>query len=170
MAEKSSWDQANRRQKLGFVWGNRKKISQIIKDYSYLPFFLLIILWIHRKFEQIERVGVKDRVVFVPTILQGCQFIQTPIRASSLAFRFSLSGIANNEKFGIQEQRSSIKCVMNAWSICYYFLKAHKTSPLRASCFKVFSFFYPDTCTVQCTMHTYIFRPSLHTDSSLKPQ
>jgi hypothetical protein len=45
MAEKSSWDQANRRQKLGLVWRNRKKISQIIKDYFYLPFFLLIILW-----------------------------------------------------------------------------------------------------------------------------
>ncbi len=27
------------------VWRNRKKISQIIKDYFYLPFFLLIILW-----------------------------------------------------------------------------------------------------------------------------
>jgi hypothetical protein len=40
MAEKSSWDQANRRQKHGFVWRNRKKISQIIKDYFYLPFFL----------------------------------------------------------------------------------------------------------------------------------
>jgi hypothetical protein len=45
MAEKSSWDQANRRQKLGLVWRNRKKISQIIKDYFYLLFFLLIILW-----------------------------------------------------------------------------------------------------------------------------
>jgi hypothetical protein len=48
MAEKSSWDQANIRQKLGLVWRNRKKISQIIKDYfnKYfnLPFFLLIIL------------------------------------------------------------------------------------------------------------------------------
>ncbi len=47
MAEKPSWDQANRRQKLGLVWRNRKKISQIIKDYFYLPFFLLIILWCH---------------------------------------------------------------------------------------------------------------------------
>ncbi len=44
-AEKSSWDQAIIRQKLGLVWRNRKKISQIIKDYFYLPFFLLIILW-----------------------------------------------------------------------------------------------------------------------------
>jgi hypothetical protein len=34
MAEKSSWDQANRRQKHGLVWRDRKKISQIIKDYS----------------------------------------------------------------------------------------------------------------------------------------
>jgi hypothetical protein len=45
MAEKPSWDQAKRRQKPGLVWRNRKKISQIIKDYFYLPFFLLIILW-----------------------------------------------------------------------------------------------------------------------------
>jgi hypothetical protein len=45
MAEKSSWDQTNIRQKLGLVWRNRKKISQIIKDYFFLPFFLLIILW-----------------------------------------------------------------------------------------------------------------------------
>jgi hypothetical protein len=44
MAEKSTWDQANRRQKHGLAWKNRKKISQIIKDYFYLPFFLLIIL------------------------------------------------------------------------------------------------------------------------------
>ncbi len=36
--------QANRRQKLGLVWRNRKKISQIIKDYFYLLFLLLIIL------------------------------------------------------------------------------------------------------------------------------
>ncbi len=40
-----SWDQANRGEKLGFVWRNRKKISQIINDYLSLPFFLLIILW-----------------------------------------------------------------------------------------------------------------------------
>jgi hypothetical protein len=46
--EKPSWDQANRRQKHGLVWGIRKKISQIIKDYFYLPFFLLIILWLKR--------------------------------------------------------------------------------------------------------------------------
>jgi hypothetical protein len=31
-------------QKLGLVWRNGKKISQIIKDYFFLPFFLLIIL------------------------------------------------------------------------------------------------------------------------------
>jgi hypothetical protein len=34
----------NSRLKLGLVWRNRKKISQIINAYSYLPFFLLIIL------------------------------------------------------------------------------------------------------------------------------
>jgi hypothetical protein len=30
----------------GLVWRNRKKISQIIKDYFHLQFFLLIILWL----------------------------------------------------------------------------------------------------------------------------
>jgi hypothetical protein len=42
-------DQTNRQQKLGLVWRNRKKISQIIEDYFYLPFFLLIILWSQTK-------------------------------------------------------------------------------------------------------------------------
>jgi hypothetical protein len=45
MAGNFSWEQANRRQKLGLVWIIRKKISQIIKDYFHLPFFHLIILW-----------------------------------------------------------------------------------------------------------------------------
>jgi hypothetical protein len=40
----SSWDKANVWQKLGLFWRNRKKISQIIKDYFHLPSFLLIIL------------------------------------------------------------------------------------------------------------------------------
>jgi hypothetical protein len=53
MAGKFSWDQANRRQKLGLVWRIRKKISQIIKDYFYLPFFLLIILW-NERYEDIN--------------------------------------------------------------------------------------------------------------------
>jgi hypothetical protein len=44
LAEKSCWDHTNIRQKLGLVWRNRKKISQIIKDCFYLQFFLLIIL------------------------------------------------------------------------------------------------------------------------------
>ncbi len=46
MAEKSSYRtrQANIRQKLSLVWKNRKKISQIIIDNFYLPFFLLFIL------------------------------------------------------------------------------------------------------------------------------
>ncbi len=42
-----AWDLANRWQKLGLVWINRKKTSQIINAYFYLPFFLLIILWLH---------------------------------------------------------------------------------------------------------------------------
>ncbi len=40
----SSRDQLNRGEKPGLVWRNRKKISQIINDYIYLPFFLWIIL------------------------------------------------------------------------------------------------------------------------------
>jgi hypothetical protein len=43
-----SRDQAKRGEKLGFVWrrkNNRNKITLIINDYLYLPFFLLIILW-----------------------------------------------------------------------------------------------------------------------------
>ncbi len=40
-AEMSSWDQATRGEKLGLVWRNRKKISQIVSDYLNLPFFLL---------------------------------------------------------------------------------------------------------------------------------
>ncbi len=39
----SSWDQANRGEKLGLVWRNRKKISQIINDYLYWPFVLIIL-------------------------------------------------------------------------------------------------------------------------------
>ncbi len=35
---------ANRWQKLGLVWKNRKKISQIFNDYLCLPLFLLFIL------------------------------------------------------------------------------------------------------------------------------
>ncbi len=33
------------REKLGLVWRNRKKISQIINGYLFLPFFLFFILW-----------------------------------------------------------------------------------------------------------------------------
>jgi hypothetical protein len=44
ITEMSSWGQANRGEKLGLVWRNRKKFSQIINDYFCLPFFLLIIL------------------------------------------------------------------------------------------------------------------------------
>jgi hypothetical protein len=38
----SSWDHPNTVEKLGLVWRNRNKISQIINDYLYFPFFLLI--------------------------------------------------------------------------------------------------------------------------------
>jgi hypothetical protein len=57
----SSWDQANRGQKLGLVWRNRKKISQIINGYLYLPLFFLIILCldvIHILFTDAEGAGM----------------------------------------------------------------------------------------------------------------
>ena len=41
----------------GLVWRNRKKISQIIKDYFYLPFFLLIILCPPRRVRPHFRFG-----------------------------------------------------------------------------------------------------------------
>ncbi len=45
----------------GLVWRNRKKISQIIKDYFHLPFFLLIILWLgHRVDTQSRSSKSKD--------------------------------------------------------------------------------------------------------------
>jgi hypothetical protein len=43
MAKNPALGPANRRRKLGLAWRNRKKVSQIINAYLYLPFFLLII-------------------------------------------------------------------------------------------------------------------------------
>jgi hypothetical protein len=59
----SSWDQASRGEKLGLVWRNRKKISQIINDYLYLPFFLLIILWIRAAWDEpwVDWSGIQSR-------------------------------------------------------------------------------------------------------------
>jgi hypothetical protein len=68
MAEKSSWDQANILQKLCLVRRNRKKIeSQIIKDYFYLPFFLLIIL-----FQPIEMSGLLCLLLLLATEARLC--------------------------------------------------------------------------------------------------
>jgi hypothetical protein len=72
MAEKYNWDHTNIWQKLGVVWRNRKKINQIIKDYFYLTFFLLIILC--------KRVSERSLgyVVFVLLILRGWQiYVET---------------------------------------------------------------------------------------------
>jgi hypothetical protein len=73
IAEKSSWDQANIRQKLGLVWRNRKKINQIIIDYFYLPFLLLIILWylLCMRYSRVRRFlfqnrGLGDRHALAP--------------------------------------------------------------------------------------------------------
>jgi hypothetical protein len=67
ITEKFSWDQANIRQKLGLVWINRKKISQIIKDYFYLPFSLLIILNMRgfSRFPTNESIGRKNRFALI---------------------------------------------------------------------------------------------------------
>ncbi len=48
------------RGKPGLVWRSRTKISQIINDYLYFPFFLLIILWWLEKGRNCEkqRVGL----------------------------------------------------------------------------------------------------------------
>jgi hypothetical protein len=79
MAGKPSWDQANRRQKLGLVWRIRNKISQIIKDYFYLPFFLLIILWTHlipliTIFKKFNGIAVKNKTdaMLKAILLQSC--------------------------------------------------------------------------------------------------
>ncbi len=40
--------EANRGENIGgLVWRNIKKISHILNDYLYFPFFLLIILWVY---------------------------------------------------------------------------------------------------------------------------
>ncbi len=55
-----------------YVWfGNRKKISQIIKDYFYLPFFLLIILWMRRTYKAIHRVV--SRAGYMGPVLWGSE-------------------------------------------------------------------------------------------------
>jgi hypothetical protein len=58
----SSWDQASRGEKLGLVWRNRKKISQIINNYLFLPFFLLTVFMSlpHLKNNQIDDVDHGD--------------------------------------------------------------------------------------------------------------
>jgi hypothetical protein len=63
----SSLDQENRGEKLGVVWRKRKKISQIISDYLYLPFFLLIILW----FQAMQAGLVQPEATFLFTSLVG---------------------------------------------------------------------------------------------------
>ncbi len=56
--------------KLGLVWRNKKKISQIINAYLYLPFFLLIILWLYtRKINAVLTKSSEFPVLFPDTIL-----------------------------------------------------------------------------------------------------
>ncbi len=65
MAEKSRWDQANRRQKPGLVWRNIREISQIITDYFYLTFFLLIILWAETRADQDSHMVLQKKKCFL---------------------------------------------------------------------------------------------------------
>ncbi len=62
---KQEWQKspAGTRQKLGLVWRNRKEISQIIKDYFCLLFFLLIILWSMHLIFFISPSGTASRIV-----------------------------------------------------------------------------------------------------------
>ncbi len=59
------------RRKLGLVWRNRKKISQIINDFFCLPFFLFIILWLggtKRSYKSILRfpeVNKENKEIFI---------------------------------------------------------------------------------------------------------
>ncbi len=80
MAEKSSWDQTNRQQKHGLVWKNRKKICQIIKDYFYLPFFLLIILWYeYCKSSELRTWFRKNLILYVLTVTVGRWLRSIPV-------------------------------------------------------------------------------------------
>ena len=77
--EKPSWDQANRRQKLGLVWRIRKKISQIIKDYFHLPFFLLIILWpVHGRMNYKDTKPYMSAFLSVDLLTDFAAFCLTP--------------------------------------------------------------------------------------------
>jgi hypothetical protein len=53
-------DQANRGQKLGLVWRNRKKFSQMINAYLYITF--LIILWIWTTDSDLEAYTKQERI------------------------------------------------------------------------------------------------------------
>jgi hypothetical protein len=84
MAEKSSGDQANIQQKLGLVWRNRKKISQLIKDYFFLPFFLLIIFWtITAKRYSLAVFEQQGATHVLATSLQELKGVMGPIQLST---------------------------------------------------------------------------------------
>ncbi len=86
----------------GLVWRNRKKISQIIKDYFHLPFFLLIILWqqtyschladIREKFLIFQ--SKNSYVVFV--------FVSVPIRKITMLTPVVLHTVLNDKNIFAQ--------------------------------------------------------------------
>ncbi len=50
----------------GTVWFREIEISQIIKDYSFLPFFLLIILWFDPSILQHSGIwGAADKALLI---------------------------------------------------------------------------------------------------------
>jgi hypothetical protein len=61
----------------GLVWRNRKKISQIIKDYFHLPFYLLIILWPHHTVFQARKwlkLGCNHSAIFMVFVFYPANF------------------------------------------------------------------------------------------------
>ncbi len=107
MAEKSSWDQANKRQKHGLVWRNIKKISQIIKAYFYLPFFLLIILCLILSvsvflyfFSLCSLYTLQCHVSILRFCFFTCFYISPAKRTARLLIHLTLLSYLQDEKFG----------------------------------------------------------------------
>ncbi len=135
MAEKSSWDQANRRQKLGLVWRNRKKISQIIKDNFYLPFFFLIILWSWWRLvtQQADELGQNINWLVVPELYQySCNSCLLKIDLFILGRSFpqlNLNDICRNSLLG--NRKKIAKFLMRTFTCRSTFLYDlnHTTAP-----------------------------------------
>jgi hypothetical protein len=85
MGEKSSLGPGKQTQKLGLVWRNMNKISQIINAYLYLPFFLLIILCI----QAIKTTSISRTLTAISNAVRSECFILD-----------ANSGLSNHSGFG----------------------------------------------------------------------